>query len=126
MDEIEIYKQMEQEIIALANQYSVTRLKISTLNFDREYQRGQDGAFILVSTKAVIRALGKITKVPIGDDQEYKTFEEAEEAVKNKWSEYYKRIRANRSEAEKRAERLRQKRYRENRKQNEIDLKRQQ
>lgn len=126
MNEIQTYEQMEQEILALANRYSITRMKVSTLNFDREYQRGQDGSFILVSTKAVIRALGKVTKVPIGADQEYKTYGEAEEAVKNKWSEYYKKIRANRSEKERRAEARRQKQYRERRKQNEIDLKRQQ
>lgn len=126
MKEDQVYEQMEQEIVVLANKYSINRLKISTMNFDREYRRSEDGSFQLVSTKAVIRALGKVTKVPIGDDQEYKTYEEAEEATKKYWSEYYKTIRANRSEAEKRREAQRQKRYRERRRQNEIDLKRQQ
>lgn len=126
MNEKNTYKRMEQEIIALANKYSVNRLKISTINFDREYRRGVDGDFVLVSTKAVIRALGKVTKAPIGENQRYKTFEEAEKAVKNHWSEYYKKIRANRSEAQKKAEARRQKQYRERKRQNEIDLKRQQ
>lgn len=126
MNEIEAYDQMEQEIVALANQFSITRMKVSTLNFDREYRRGVDGDFQLVQTKAIVRALGKITKVPIGADEEFKTFEEAEEAVKKKWSEYYREIRANRSEAQKKAEARRQKKYRERRRQNEIDLKRQQ
>lgn len=126
MNETDIYKQMEQEIFALATKYSITRLKISTLNFDREFKLGQDGKFNLVSTKAIVRALGKITKVPIGEHEQYKTFEEAEKAVKEHWSEYYKKIRANRSPAQLKAEARRQKRYRERRRQNEIDLKRQQ
>lgn len=126
MDDKDIQNQLEQEIVALANKFSITRLKVSTINFDREYRRGVDGSFQLVSTKAVVRALGKVTKVPIGDDQEFKTFAEAEEAVKKKWSEYYKQVRANRTDAEKRREARRQKQYRERRRQNEIDLKRQQ
>lgn len=126
MNENQIYDQMEQEIITLANQYSIERLKVSTLNFDREYRRGVDGDFQLVQTKAVVRALGKVTKVPIGEGEEFKTYEEAEKAVKNKWSEYYKKVRAQRTEAEKRREARRQKQYRERRRQNEIDLKRQQ
>lgn len=126
MNENDAYNQMEQEIITLANQYSVSRMKISTPNFDREYRRGVDGSFLLVSTKAVIRVLGKTTKVPIGDDQKYKTYEEAFEATKKYWSEYYKNIRASRSDAEKRAEARRQKKYREGRKAKDITLKRQQ
>lgn len=126
MKENNLQEQLEQEIIALANKYSIERLKISTVNFDREYRRSVDGSFRLVLTKAVIRALGKVTKVPIGDDQECKTYEEAETLVKKKWSEYYKAIRANRTDAEKRKAARRQKQYRERRRQNEIDLKRQQ
>lgn len=121
-----MYAELEKNIFELALKYSLTRLKVSTINFDREYRRGVDGEFKLVSTKAIVRALGKITKVPIGDDQEYKTFEEAEEAVKKYWSEYYKKIRANRSPAQLKAEARRQKRYRERRKQAETTLKRQQ
>jgi hypothetical protein len=126
MNENEAYEQMEQEIILLANQYSVTRMKVSTPNFDREYRRGADGSFLLVQTKAVIRVLGKTTKVPIGATEEYKTFEEAFEATKKYWSEYYKGIRANRSAAQLRAEARRQKRYREKRKARAEELKRQQ
>lgn len=126
MNENEAYKKMEQEIFALATKYSVTRLKISTLNFDREYRRGADGDFLLVSTKAVIRALGKTTKVPIGEGEAHKTFQEAEAAVKKHWSEYYRRIRANRSPAQLKTEARRQKRYRERRRAKGIQLRRQQ
>ena len=126
MNEIDAYKQLEQELVAFANKYSVTRLKFSTLNFDREYRRGVEGDFILVSSKAVIRVLGKTTKVPIGAELEHTTYESAFEATKKYWSEYYKGIRSNRSDKQKRAEAKRQKRYRERRRQNETDLKRQQ
>ncbi len=126
MKENDIYKQLVVDLHALTIKYSIVRLKINTLNFDREFKLGQDGNLQLVSTKAVIRALGKVTKVPIGDDQEHKTFEEAEVAVKKYWSEYYKKIRANRSPAQLKAEARRQKRYRERRKQDAVTLKRQQ
>ena len=126
MDENEIYKQMQQDIFELAHKYSATRIQISTPNFDRDFKLGQDDQLHLVSTKAVIRVLGKTTKVPIGDGLAFSTFEEAFEATKKRWSEYYRGVRAKRSDAERAREAKRQKRYREQRKQNEIDLKRQQ
>lgn len=126
MTEDDAYKQFETELEAFATKFSVTRIKISTINFDREYRRGVDGNFQLVSTKAIIRVLGKTTKVPIGDDQEHKTYEEAFEATKKYWSEYYRDIRAKRSDAERIAEAKRQKQYRERRKKRLDQLKRQQ
>lgn len=126
MNEQELYEQMEQEVIRLANKYSATRLKISTMNFDRDYRRADDGSFNLVQTKAIIRVLGKLTKVPIGADQEHKTYESAFEATKKYWSEYYRVIRSKRSPAQKVAETRRQQRYRERRKDTKTELKRQQ
>lgn len=126
MNEQEQFQKFESELTSFANQHSVTRLKISTLNFDREYRRGVDGSFNLVSTKAVIRVLGKVTKVPIGEGEEFSTYEEAFEATKKYWSEYYKDIRANRSPEQIAAEQKRQKRYRDRRKNRGIELKRQQ
>lgn len=126
MNEDETYKQFESELEAFATKFSVMRLKVSTLNFDREYRRGVDGSFNLVQTKAVIRVLGKTTKVPIGEGEEFSTYEEAFEATKKYWSEYYRDVRAKRSEAERVAEAKRQKRYREQRKKRLTELKRQQ
>lgn len=126
MDENEAYKQLEQEIFALATKYSLTRLRISTINFDRDFRRGVDGTFNLVQVKAIIRVLGKTTKVPIGEGEQFSTYEEALEATKKYWSEYYKQIRAKRSDQEKLAEARRQKRYRERRKKTDTRLKRQQ
>lgn len=126
MNEEDAYKQFEQDLLIFANKYSVTRLKISTLNYDREYKRGQDGSFLLVQTKAIIRVLGKVTKVPIGEDAEFSTYEAAFEATKKYWSEYYRDIRAKRSERQKIAEARRQKRYRERRKKTDTEQKRQQ
>lgn len=114
---------MNLDILAIANKYSFERLKISTYNFDRDYQRNDAGDIYLVSEKAVIRAFGKVTKVPIGENEQYKTFEEAEEATKKYWQEYYKEVRAARSEKDKIAESRRQKRYRERRRQKEQELK---
>lgn len=126
MNQIEQFQKFESELTAFANQHSVTRLKISTLNFDREYRRGVDGNIRLVSTKAIIRVLGKVTKVPIGEGEEFSTYEEAFEATKKYWSEYYRDIRANRSPEQIAAEQKRQKRYRDRRKNRNTQLKRQQ
>lgn len=126
MTEDDTYKQFESELITFADKFSATRIKISTINFDREYRRGVDGIFNLVSTKAVIRVLGKTTKVAIGEGCEFATFEEAHEATKKYWSEYYRGVRAKRTEAERIAEAKRQKRYREKRKKDALKLKRQQ
>ena len=120
------YEKMLPELQELARRYSISRVKLSTLNFDREFKLGQDGNLQLVSTKAVIRVLGKTSKVPIGDGEEFSTYEDVFEATKKKWSEYYKTIRANRSPAELALEAKRQKRYRERRKHRETELKRQQ
>lgn len=102
--------------------YSAERLKISTPNFDRDYRRSEDGSIYLTSEKAVIRTLGKVTKVPIGEGEEFSTFEEAEKATKLYWQEYYKKVRASRSDVERRAEARRQKRYREKRKERDEEL----
>ena len=126
MNEQELHEQFENDIQAFALKYSLTRLKVSTYNFDRDYKLGDDGTLHLVQTKAVIRVLGKTTKVPIGDTEQYKTYEEAFEVTKKYWSEYYKNIRAKRSPEQLKAEALRQKRYRERRKEKLTKLKRQQ
>lgn len=109
-------KQFMDDLQAFALKYSATRIKIETLNFDRDFRRGEDGVLRLKTEKAVIRALGKVTKVPIGEDEPYKTYDEAEAFARNYWSEYFKKRRAKRTEAEKRGEARRQKRYRERRK----------
>jgi len=119
-------EQMLDEVAVFATRYSVKRLRISTLNFEFDYVQGEDGSMTLAREKAVIYALGKVTKVPIGEGCEFSTYEEAEKATKKYWSEYYKNIRASRSEKDKLAEARRQKRYREKRKEKLIDLKRQQ
>jgi hypothetical protein len=126
MNEAEQFEKFESELTTFANQHSVTRMKISTINFDREYRRGEDGQFLLVSTKAIIRVLGKVSKVPIGEGCEFSTYEEAFEATKKYWSEYYKEIRASRSPTQIAAEKKRQKRYREGRKGKRAEVKQRQ
>lgn len=120
------YEKMLPELQALARRYSVSRIKLSTLNFDREFKLSLDGNLRLVGTKAVIRVLGKTTKVPIGEGEQFSTYEEAFEATKKHWSEYYKSIRANRTPEQLAVEAKRQKRYRQRRKARDTTLKRQQ
>lgn len=115
MDKTELDK-FENDIDQFAARYSADRLKIITPNFDRDYRRAPDGRLHLVSEKAIIRVLGKVRKIPIGEDEQFKNYEEAFEATKKYWQEYYREVRANRSEAQRAAELKRQARYRERRK----------
>ena len=111
-----IREKFEQDLLAFATKHSLERVKVTTLNFDLDHRRNQSGELYLHTEKAVIRTLGKVTKVPIGADEKYQTYEQAEEATKKRWQEYYKEVRAKRSDKERRAEALRQKRYRERKK----------
>lgn len=126
MTELEQYQEFENELQTFAAKHAITRIKVSTINFDRDFKLGQDARLDLVSCKAIIRVLGKMTKVPIGPDEEHKTYEEAFEATKTYWSEYYKTVRAKRTPAERRAEAERQKRYREKRRGRETEAERRQ
>ena len=110
----------------LAIRYSLTRIKTESINFKREFQLIETGKLVLVSEKAIITALGKTSVVPIGENQKYKSYEEAEKYVREFWSKYFKERRERRSDKEKLAEARRQKRYREKRKQAITQLKRQQ
>lgn len=104
---------MEQELLVIATKYSATRIKISTPNFDLDYQRKDDGELYLVLEKAVIRVMGKTTKVAIGEGEKFSTYEEAFEATKKYWQEYYKKVRLARAEKDRAQTHRRQKRLRE-------------
>lgn len=115
MDEIQVYEQFIKELQAFALKYSATRIKVNTLKFNRDFKLTPDGSFNLVSTNAVIRVLGHTSIVPIGEDERFSTYVEAFEATKKYWSEYYKGIRAKRSDKERLMEQRRQKQYRQRR-----------
>ena len=122
-------KQREQftsDLNQFAVKYSLMRVKTETPYFKRDYQLQADGSLKLTSEKAVVIALGKTTVVSLGGNHQYKTYEEAEEAVRLYWSKYFKLQREKRSDKAKLSEARRQKRYREKRKQQNIELKRQQ
>lgn len=110
------HEQFQEDLTAFANRWSLNRVKTSSLYFDRDYQRDDDGQFCLKTEKAVVRSHGKTSKVLIGEGHQYQTYEEAAEAVREKWSKYFNARRQSRSETVKQGERRRQKRYRERRK----------
>lgn len=126
MDRAELYANIEKDATEIADKYSALRLKINTLDFDYDFKRNANGELVLIGVKAVIRVLGKTSKVPIGENQEYETYAQAYEATKKRWSDYYKQVRENRTPEEKKAEAKRQKIYREKHKQEQKELKRQQ
>lgn len=119
MKETNLREKFEQDLLAFANKHSLLRVKVSTIHFDLDYKRNDDGEFFLDTEKAVIRTLGKVTKVPIGANEKYQTYEQAEEATKKYWQEYYRKVRASRSEQERRNEAKRQARYRQRKKADE-------
>lgn len=117
-----IIQDMEAELFAVAQRYSFDSFKLSTYNFDRTYKMNDEGGYDLILEKATIRSYGKVTKVPIGENQQYKTFEDAEKAVQKYWVEYYKKVRDKRSERDKLLEAKRQKKYRDKRRAKELEL----
>ena len=107
--------EIQSSAIAAMERFSATRLRIETINFDLDYKRSKTGAIELASEKAIIRTMGQVVKVKIGEDQEYKTYEEAAEATRLHWSAYFKARRDNMTDQERRTTAKRQKRYRERR-----------
>lgn len=122
----EAYEGLVAEATAFADKWSAIRVRVNTLDFDYDFKRDEQGVLQLVGLKAVIRVLGRTVKEPIGQDKTYKTYDEAYEATKKHWSEYYRQVRQNRSPAERRAEAKRQRAYRERRQQAETEASRQQ
>lgn len=120
------YENIQNEVRELADRYSADMLRINTLDFDFIFKRGEDTQLHLVKTKAVIRVLGHTTKVAIGEGCEHETYESAFEATKKYWTEYYRQVRANRSDAQKLAETRRQKRYQLKRRQERERFRKQQ
>lgn len=109
----EQHELFEKELQAFGDRHSLTRIKTESLQFDHDYKRGDDNQFKLVSLKAVVRTLGKTTKVRIGEDEEHQSYETAAAAVKLYWSTYFKERRNRRTPAERKGEARRQRRYRE-------------
>lgn len=125
-DRQKLIQDMEADMFTVAQRYSFESFKILTYNFDRTYKRNDDGGFDLVLEKATIRSYGKVTKVPISENEQYKTFEDAEKGVQKYWVEYYKKVREKRSEKDKLLEAKRQKKYRDKRRAAELQLREQQ
>lgn len=113
MNEIQLKEEFEQEILALALKYSVNKLKIATLNFEYEYARESDGSFALKKQKALVQSYGRVTKVPFGEGEEFLTYEEARDATKKHWSNYYKKARLALTPEQKATYAMRQRQYRE-------------
>lgn len=116
----ELLKQMEEDVQFLATKYSFLKLKVSTIHFERDYELGENYRFALKKEVAIVRYYGQVRKVTL--DEETPTYEDAEKAVIAKMKMYYKKARANRSDAEKRKSALRQRKYRELKKQREQEM----
>lgn len=125
MKDEEANKQFELDLQKLAFLYGITSFKLETQHFVREYDLVGD-TLVLQSEKAIVRALGKTRKIKIGADEQYKTYEEADAANREYWSNYFKERRQRWTPGEVAGERRRQKRYRDKRKQKEQRISRQQ
>lgn len=121
MTKLEIYQPTIEAITNFGEEHGLLRLKVETAHFDFVFERGADNTFQLVTIKAVIRAVGKVTKVRLqGDD----TYEAAYERVRQHWSDYFKRYRQGlpSDDTSKAKDRVRAKRYRSNKKAEEQDF----
>lgn len=90
-----MYEPLINDALKFGADHNIRRLKIETLDFDFEFKLNHFDTLELVSTKAVIRVIGKTTKVPIGEDQEHQTYESAYTATKQYWQQYFKNYRDN-------------------------------
>ena len=103
-------------LIEFANQHSLTRLKVEGYYFVKEFRLNlSTNEWVLYTNKAIVRCYGKVTRVSIGENHKYKTYEEAEKAIKAYWSNYFKERRARMTQAERAGYARRQKQYREQR-----------
>ena len=121
MNQLEIYQPTIESIKQFGEEHGLLKLKVETVHFDFVFERGEDNSFQLVSTKAVIRALGKVSKVKlVGDD----TYEAAYERTRQYWSEYFKAYRDGQTptEASRARARVRARRYRSNKRAEERDF----
>lgn len=79
----------------LANELSLDRVKTEGFNYSRDYRRDKEtGDITLVGEKVVVRTQGKTVRVAFGAGTLYETEEEAVEATKTYWSEYFRAYRA--------------------------------
>jgi len=90
MTKQEMYQSTIENTIQFGGTNSLLKLKVETVHFDFIFERQEDNTFRLTSTKAVIRTLGKVTKVPLKDGD---TWEEAHERTRQHWSKYFKSYR---------------------------------
>lgn len=123
MNEKELYKKFLEDLTNLMMRYSILKLKVSTLDFDRVFELDGNGELHLLSEKAVIRVQGHVTKVSIGEHEEFKTYTEAYESARAHWSAYHKQVRANRSPDQVATERKRQKAWYANKRRLELEKK---
>lgn len=122
-------KDKELQIVeSFAGQLSLNRVKTEGLQFDRDYKRSATtGRMELVSEKAVVITQGKTTKVAFGEGQKYATYEEAVEATREHWREYFKKRRQMaRTDATRARDRQRQQRHRAEKRAQNVDILRRQ
>lgn len=123
----DLRKQFEADLNEFAIKYSITSINLESYNFQRKYKLAPHGDLLaLQSEKAIVRTHGRTVKIPIGENETHKTYEEAEKFAKEYWAEYTKKRRENWSPSERAAYLKRQKRYYEMRKQKELEISRRQ
>lgn len=114
---LEMYQPTIEAALQFGKDNGLNRLKIETAHFDFDFKLTQDNTFSLVSTKAVVKAIGKTSKVPIGEGTPYQTYEQAYEATKKHWQQYFKAYRDTyqRSPATTKADKRHQREYQQRR-----------
>ena len=116
-----MYEQTIENIKQFGNENQLLRLKVETLHFDFVFERDEDDEFKLTQTKAVIRVLGKTTKVVLNGED---TWEQAYERTRQHWSDYFKSYREGtaRTDETRSKDRVRAKRHYSNKKTKEHEF----
>lgn len=121
MTKQEMYQPTIDAIKTFGEENGLLRLKVETYHFDFVFELSDNSNFHLVSTKAVIRVLGKVTKVALTDGD---TWEQAYERTRQYWSDYFRRYRQGLepSDESKAKARVRAKRHYSNKRAEEQDF----
>lgn len=102
------------ELQYLAKQYNISRFQVTTLNFKWDFTYDPQTSLLkLTNEKAIVRALGRTASVSIGEGTPYPTYEDAEQAMKEKWRAYFRERRRNMTDKQRQNHNAQQKRYRQ-------------
>lgn len=111
-----------EDLLKAAKELGVTKMTVETYDFKYVVTTDPNTIGYKITTKAIIRALGRTSVVAIGEGERYKTVEEARAGEMAYTREYFRARRSKLTEEQKRKQREYQARYRERKRQERLDM----